>query len=109
MTRASEKGRNPRQLGLTIFDTAPSIRRARVRMVNGACFLGIDVARTSLGLVLVAAGGDTLATRHRAYTASGDAATDPQDWWRAARTGIKEILRRCGKSATAIRCIGVTG
>ncbi|MBA3686074.1 MAG: hypothetical protein H0W72_12675 [Planctomycetes bacterium] len=74
-----------------------------------ACFLGIDVARDGLSLVILSATGEVIATLERSYSTNPGPTTDPQDWWRAARTGIKEILRRSGKPANAIRCIGVTG
>lgn len=73
-----------------------------------AYFLGIDVARNGLGLVVLSGDGVQVACLHRAY-GSHDRIQDPQDWWRAARTGIKEILRRAGLRADQIRCIGVTG
>lgn len=74
-----------------------------------ACFLGIDVGRHGLTLVLLSAAGEALALLERSYTSTPSETTDPQDWWRAARTGIKELLRRSGRAASAIRCIGVTG
>lgn len=74
-----------------------------------AYFLGIDVARTGLGLVVLSGGGEQVASLHRAYGGGTDQLFDPQDWWRAARTGIKEILRRAELKADQIRCIGVTG
>jgi xylulokinase len=74
-----------------------------------AYFLGIDVARTGLGLVVLAGDGRQVASLHRAYGGGTDLLFDPQDWWRAARTGIKEILRRAELRADQIRCIGVTG
>lgn len=74
-----------------------------------AYFLGIDVARSGLALVIMAGDGSQVATLHRAYSASNDGRHDPQDWWRAARTGVKEILRRASLRADQIRCIGLTG
>jgi xylulokinase len=74
-----------------------------------AFFLGIDVARTGLGLVVLAGDGRQVASLHRAYGGSDNPLFDPQDWWRAARTGIKEILRRAELRADQIRCIGVSG
>lgn len=74
-----------------------------------AYFLGIDVARTGLGLVVLSGDGKQVASLHRAYGGGEDQLFDPQDWWRAARTGIKEILRRAELRADQIRCIGVTG
>ena len=74
-----------------------------------ACFLGIDVGRDGLALVLLATSGEVIASLDRSYAATPSATTDPQDWWRAARTGIKELLRRCSRPASVIRCIGVTG
>lgn len=73
-----------------------------------AYFLGIDVSRSGLGLVLVSGDGSTVEPLRRAY-GGDDPVADPQDWWRAARTGIKELLRRTKLRADQIRCIGVTG
>ena len=78
-------------------------------MATPACFLGIDVSRTVLGLVLLASSGEVVASLRRAYAADTSELTDPQDWWRAARTAIKEILRRCHRTANQIRCVGLTG
>lgn len=59
-------------------------------------------------MVVVGADGTIPATLRRAY--GGEAGPcDPQDWWRAARTGIKELLRRAGLKPDQVRCIGITG
>ena len=76
---------------------------------TAACFLGIDVRRDGLGLAVLAANGAVLGTLDRSYTGTPSDTSDPQDWWRAARTGIKELLRRVERPASSIRCIGVTG
>jgi xylulokinase len=77
-------------------------------MAPPAFFMGIDVARTGLGLVVLSGDGKHVAHLRRAYGTHGDL-HDPQDWWRAARTGIKEILRRAELRPDQIRCIGLTG
>ncbi|TVR42608.1 MAG: hypothetical protein EA402_11385 [Planctomycetota bacterium] len=46
-------------------------------------------------------------TRHVQRQENG--AQDPQDWWRAVRTGIKDLLRRGKVRKEEIRSIGVTG
>lgn len=74
-----------------------------------ACFLGIDVRRDGLGLTVLAASGAILGSLDRSYTGTPSDTSDPQDWWRAARTGIKELLRRVERPANALRCIGLTG
>jgi xylulokinase len=74
-----------------------------------AYFLGLDVARSGLNLVILAGAGKTVATLQRSYGSNDPYISDPQDWWRAVRTGIKEILRRANLKAEHIRCIGVTG
>jgi xylulokinase len=73
-----------------------------------AFFMGIDVARTGLGLVVLSGDGKHVAHLRRAYGTHASL-HDPQDWWRAARTGIKEILRRAELKADQIRCIGLSG
>lgn len=74
-----------------------------------ALFLGIDVSRDTLGLALLAGNGSVVGTLTRSYSSAPSDSVDPLDWWRAARTGIKELLRRSKVTASAIRCIGVTG
>jgi xylulokinase len=74
-----------------------------------ACFLGLDIARNGLGLVLINADGEVAATLRRSYGTTNGQTSDPQDWWRAVRTGVKEILRRCHRQANHIRSIGLTG
>ncbi len=78
-------------------------------MATPAYFLGLDVARSGLGLVVLSGDGVVAAAMRRAYGSEPGTPMDPQDWWRAARTGIKEILRRAGLRAEQIRSIGVTG
>lgn len=73
-----------------------------------AFFLGIDVAHTGIGLVVLSGDGKHVAHLRRAY-GTQSAVHDPQDWWRATRTGIKEILRRAEIKSDQIRCIGLTG
>lgn len=74
-----------------------------------ACFLGIDVRRDGLTLAVLASNGAVLGTLDRSYTGTPSDTSDPQDWWRAARTGIKELLRRVERPSSSIRCIGLTG
>lgn len=78
-------------------------------MAATAFLLGIDVARAGLGLAVVAGDGTVVESLRRAYGGDPDQPADPQDWWRAARTGIKELLRRAKLRPDQIRCIGVTG
>ena len=74
--------------------------------------LGCDLARGGLGLAILAGDGSVVHAMRRAYAGdSGEehAVGDPLDWWRAARTGIKELLRRAKLKPDQIRAIGVTG
>jgi len=74
-----------------------------------AAFLGIDVGREALGLTIITGTGATLGSLARSYSSTPTETVDPQDWWRAARTGVKELLRRTRITAASIRCIGLTG
>jgi xylulokinase len=74
--------------------------------------LGCDLSRSGLGLAILAGDGSVVHSLHRAYAGeSGDSTQigDPLDWWRATRTGIKELLRRAKLKPDQIRCIGLTG
>ncbi len=76
-----------------------------------AAVLGIDIGRSGLELVVLAGDGEVLATHRRAYPGdhAPDRPGDPSDWWRAVRTGTKDILRRAGLDATSVRAVGLTG
>ena len=90
--------------------SSPS-RAPAVPDATRAAVLGIDIGPRGLELVLLAADQRVLATHHRAYPGdhAPDRPGDPADWWRAVRTGAKEILRRAGIEATTVRAVGVTG
>jgi xylulokinase len=76
-----------------------------------ACFLGIDLGTTGIAFMLLDQSGESLAELRRAYSnlSEDSESASPQDWWRATRTGIKELLRRAGVEAGVIRAVGVTG
>ena len=74
-----------------------------------AYLLGIDVGRTGLGLAVIDGTGAVAASSRRAFGNAPGEPVDPQDWWRAARTGIKELLRKGGLDADRIRAVGLTG
>ena len=78
-------------------------------MATPAYLLGIDVGRTGLGLVVLDGNGAVAASSRRAFGQATGEPIDPQDWWRAARTGIKELLRKGGLDPDLIRAVGVSG
>jgi xylulokinase len=67
----------------------------------------MSVAPTHLAFVLVDQVGNVVAELTRAHGEPVD--SDPADWWRACRTGVKDLLRRAGIGAERIRAIGVSG
>lgn len=74
-----------------------------------AYLLGIDVGRTGLGLAVLDGHGAVVASARRAFGGATGEPVDPQDWWRAARTGIKELLRKGGINPDVIRAVGLSG
>ncbi len=78
-------------------------------MPTSAFLLGIDVGRTGLGIAVLDAHGAVAASSRRAFGQATGEPVDPQDWWRAARTGIKELLRKGGIDPDHIRAVGVAG
>lgn len=75
-----------------------------------AFFLGLDIQPDGIDIVVLDQSGACQASFQRAFAHSdGDATLDPQEIWRAARTGIKELLRRSQISTAQIRCLGLTG
>lgn len=80
-----------------------------ITMTTPAFLLGIDVGRTGLGIVVLDGNGAVAASSRRAFGQATGEPIDPQEWWRAARTGIKELLRKGGLDANQIRAVGVSG
>jgi len=78
-------------------------------MAAPAFLLGIDVGRTGLGLAVLDGNGAIAASSRRAFGVAAGEPADPQEWWRAARTGIKEMLRKANLDADRIRAVGLSG
>ena len=77
----------------------------------GDIFLGIDLGTSSCKVALVDSSGNILAMSVNSYPLSvsgnGRAEQNPEDWWNAVVTGMKEVLKSAGTSK--ILSIGVTG
>lgn len=74
-------------------------------------FLGLDVGTSGVKAILVAPGGDVVATATVPLTLQtpqpGWAEQDPEAWWAASQAAIREVLaRRPGESVAAV---GITG
>lgn len=80
-------------------------------MAAPAILLGLDVGRDGLGMVAITGDGKVLASLRRGYAvdADGDGGPGASDWWRAARTGFKELLRRAELRSDQVRAIGLSG
>jgi xylulokinase len=80
-------------------------------MAAASHFLGLDMQATGLQLVIIDHQCGVVGSLRRQFNLQDEdnQLHQPQDWWRAARTGIKELLRRCRLSAGDIRGVGVTG
>jgi xylulokinase len=74
-----------------------------------AFLLGIDVGRTGLGLAVLDGTGAVVASSRRAFGNAPGEPIDPLDWWRSARTGIKELLRKAELDPDRIRAVGLSG
>ena len=61
-------------------------------MASQLCFLGIDIHDRGLDLILLGPDGERVGHLKRTYAGTSELPSeqDPQDWWRAARTGIKK-------------------
>jgi xylulokinase len=66
--------------------------------------LGIDLGTSQLKALIATPDGEILGRGRAAYPvivpAEGHAETDPEDWWRAARTAVREALAHAASSAT---------
>lgn len=81
-----------------------------------ALYLGIDLGTSSVKVVLMAAGGDVVATASKPLTLSHPAPRwseqDPEDWWQAALSAVDEVLSladRAFHSPRRVHAIGLSG
>ena len=70
-------------------------------------YLGLELTSSHLVILLIDQKGKIVEQLQRSHGSQG-LEQDPQDWWRAVRTGIKETLRRNEIDAGQIRSIGIT-
>lgn len=75
--------------------------------------LGVDIGTTGAKSVLTDADGRVLATASAAYPLltprPGWTEQDPQSWWDATVSSIRDVLERSGLDGRAIAAVGLTG
>lgn len=76
-------------------------------MSSGPLFLGLELTTSHLIILLIDQKGNVIEQLQRSHGSLG-VEQQPQDWWRAVRTGIKETLRRNNIDASQIRSLGIT-
>jgi xylulokinase len=77
-------------------------------MASTPCFLAIDLTPDGLILLLQDRAGAVIDQVRRSIAVDADGAQDPNDWWRAVRTGTKDLLRRADVRKDDVRAVGVT-
>ena len=79
----------------------------------GSYLLGIDIGTSACKTALFHPGGGAVAVRECPYGVSypqpGWAQQDPDDWWKAAVSGIRGVLEESGVRPADIAGIGVDG
>jgi xylulokinase len=75
--------------------------------------LGLDIGTTGAKTLLIDERGTIRATATTGYALHtprpGWTEQDPEDWWNAARTSIREVLAAPGAAASPIVAVGLTG
>ncbi len=75
--------------------------------------LGVDIGTTGAKAVLTDARGSVVATASASYPLltprPGWTEQDPQTWWDAAVSSIREVLERSGLDGRAVAAVGLTG
>ena len=77
-------------------------------------FLGLDVSTTATKALLVGDDGRVVgeaSAPHAAPTAPVPRGSeqDPDDWWRAARASVRQVLRETATTGAAVAGVGLTG
>jgi len=78
-------------------------------MADHPCFLGVELTGDRLVLALQDREAGLIGMVGRGFSAGDGRLHDPQDWWRALRTGIKDLLRRHKIKKSDLRGVGITG
>jgi len=75
--------------------------------------IGIDLGTSSTKTVLFDRNGHAIRSATRFYPMSqprnGWAEQDPEDWWKAAKETVREVLRDAGISPADVRGVGLSG
>lgn len=78
-----------------------------------ALLLGIDVGTSATKAVLSDSRGRVVATASAPHPISrphpGWSEQDPQDWWSASITAIRQVLASCGTPSSAVAGVGLSG
>jgi xylulokinase len=76
-------------------------------------FLGIDVSTTGSKVLVVNRDGDVVGSATTPHQISTPrplwSEQEPEDWWRAVATSIRQALRHANVSGDAVAAIGLTG
>jgi xylulokinase len=76
-------------------------------------FLGIDVSTTATKALLIDEKGAVLATATAAHTLQTPkplwSEQDPHEWWQAAATAIRAVLKQAGIRSEEVAAVGLTG
>jgi xylulokinase len=82
-------------------------------MAEGALFLGVDVATTSVKALLVDDAGHVAASASSPLALAAPrplwSEQDPRDWWAAAVASIRAALERSATAPERIAAVGLTG
>jgi xylulokinase len=75
--------------------------------------LGIDIGTSGTKTLLIDEDGKVLATAGAEYPLStpkpGWAEQDPEDWWTAVQTTVRDVLAKSGLEASQVRGVGLSG
>ncbi len=76
-------------------------------------FLGMDLGTTSLKIIIMGGSGEVVASVTKEYNVytphEGWSEQHPEEWWKACKEGIKEIINRSGVKSADIKSIGLSG
>lgn len=77
------------------------------------CLLGVDISTTSSKALLIDQAGNVLAVAASPHTLQTPrplwSEQDPLEWWGAACTSIRAVLKMAGVTGEAVAAIGLTG
>lgn len=82
-------------------------------MTSSTCLLGVDIGTEGCKAIVFNLRGESLARSYQQYSITIPQPTwaeqDPQQWWKAVRKSVADVVKQASKRRGEISCVSVSG